>query len=272
MNFGEQESGRNMTCVPHDTLQTFIDNELDADHNARVATHLSRCAECSREVARVLYLKRAIHQAANRYAPSPAFQRRIIARYSAPQVRRWWKRAMIISAATVTLVFLAASLSLFHRERGVAFCRELADLHVTTLASAVPVDVVSSDRHTVKPWFAGKLPFTFNVPDLHGSPYELVGGRMAFLNQAPAAQLIFKCRDHRISVFIVQQAVVGNSALHPPANFTLTSWRANGLAYFLVTDAAPGAIDDLVTRMKKVASGPDVAQILLPRELMRYAL
>ncbi len=64
---------------------------------------------------------------------------------------------------------------------------ELADLHVTALASANPVDVVSSDRHTVKPWFEGKIPFTFNLPELQDSELTLVGGRIAYLGQSPGS-------------------------------------------------------------------------------------
>ena len=76
---------------------------------------------------------------------------------------------------------------------------------MATLASANPVDVISTDRHTVKPWFEGKIPFTFNLPELEGSPFALVGGRVSYLNQSPGAELIFRVRQHQISVFIFQE-------------------------------------------------------------------
>ena len=68
---------------------------------------------------------------------------------------------------------------------------ELADLHVATLASSNPVDVVSTDRHTVKPWFAGKIPFTFNLPELQDSPFVLVGGRVSYLTNRRGRSLFF---------------------------------------------------------------------------------
>ena len=76
---------------------------------------------------------------------------------------------------------------------------ELVDLHVATLASSNPIDVVSSDRHTVKPWFEGKIPFTFNLPELQNSPFTLVGGRVSYLNQSPelASQRPPLFRDRR---------------------------------------------------------------------------
>jgi anti-sigma factor RsiW len=242
-----------MTCVSHDTLQTYIDNELEPQECTPVAAHLRECATCSRELANVVRLKRATQQAGRRFTAPAALQRKIMQQVSVAKPQRWWTRVMVIAPALAAVLLVVISLGVFQRERGVAFCRELTDLHVSTLASANPVEVASSDRHTVKPWFAGRLPFTFNVPELQGSSYDLIGGRMAYIDQSPAAQLIFKYREHRISVFIVQQAAVGQRGVHPPANFTLTTWRANGLAYFLVTDASPDSVTDLVARLKAAA-------------------
>jgi anti-sigma factor RsiW len=241
-----------MTCVSQDTLQTFLDNELETSENSRVSEHLRGCATCSRELANTVRLKRATHQAGQRFTPSAAFQRKMMAQFSVTKVPQpnWWRRAMLLAPSALGILLLVVSLGFYQRERSVAFCRELTDLHISTLASATPVDVVSSDRHTVKPWFAGRLPFTFNLPELQGSQYDLIGGRMAFLGQSPAAQLIFKYREHKVSVFIVQEDAVGNRGVHPPANFTLTTWHANGLAYFLVTDASPDTMSDLIARMK----------------------
>ena len=132
---------------------------------------------------------------------------------------------------------------------------ELADLHVTTLASANPVDVVSSDRHNVKPWFAGKIPFSFDLPELQGSQFELVGGRVSYLEQSPGAQLLFRVRKHQISVFIFQaRALPLDFASEEEMNarsFHLESWRRNGLQYFAISDVAPEdlrALSDLLKR------------------------
>jgi len=72
---------------------------------------------------------------------------------------------------------------------------EIADLHVSTLASSSPVDVISTDRHTVKPWFQGKIPFAFNLPELQNSEFTLIGGRMTYLDQTPGAHLIYDARS-----------------------------------------------------------------------------
>jgi anti-sigma factor RsiW len=119
---------------------------------------------------------------------------------------------------------------------------ELADLHVTTLASATPVDVVSSDRHTVKPWFEGRIPFSFNLPDLNGSGFTLVGGRITYFAQTPGAHLIFRLRNHEISVFIFQDrglesANLSSGVIHA-LSFTVDNWAQNGLRYFVVGDVS----------------------------------
>jgi anti-sigma factor RsiW len=131
---------------------------------------------------------------------------------------------------------------------------ELADLHVATLASSNPVDVISTDRHTVKPWFAGKIPFTFNLPELGDSPFSLVGGKVSYLNQSPGAELIFRVRQHQISVFIFQEQALGNTrpedAMQTALSFNVRSWSRNGLRYFVIGDASPQDLDKLSELMK----------------------
>jgi anti-sigma factor RsiW len=73
---------------------------------------------------------------------------------------------------------------------------ELPDLHVATTASANPVEVISTGRHTVKPWFQGKLPFTFNLPELQDSTYKLLGDKLVYFEHAPGAQLLYELHKH----------------------------------------------------------------------------
>jgi anti-sigma factor RsiW len=126
---------------------------------------------------------------------------------------------------------------------------ELADLHVSTLASANPVDVVSSDRHTVKPWFQGKLPFTFNLPDVQTSPFKLIGGRLTYFQQSPGAQLLYEMGKHQISVFIFQNrpelSRFAGSSLRRQLAFNTETWVDGGLWYFVLGDASPSDIHDL---------------------------
>ena len=132
---------------------------------------------------------------------------------------------------------------------------EIADLHVAALASSSPVDVISTDRHTVKPWFQGKIPFAFNLPELQNSEFSLVGGRMTYLEQTPGAHLIYDVRKHHISVLIFQErslpASLDKNSLSPKKlPFNMETWSQSGLRYFVVSDASAADIDRLAKLLK----------------------
>jgi len=136
---------------------------------------------------------------------------------------------------------------------------EIADLHVTTLASSSPVDVVSTDRHTVKPWFQGKIPFAFTLPDLTNSEFSLLGGRMTYLDQMPGAHLIYDFRKHHISVFVFQErslpAKCYEKFLSPKnLSFNTETWSQGGLRYFVIGDANAADIKNLAKLFKTGAS------------------
>ena len=120
---------------------------------------------------------------------------------------------------------------------------------MATLASANPVDVISTDRHTVKPWFEGKIPFTFNLPELQGSPFVLVGGRVSYLRQSPGAELILRIRQHQISLFIFQEEELSDAqeseSVRTAHSFEVRNWRRNGLLYFAVGDVNGQDLDRL---------------------------
>jgi anti-sigma factor RsiW len=153
--------------------------------------------------------------------------------------------ALLILLISVAVVFYAGRA----RDTRNGVFSELADLHVSTLASATPVDVVSTDRHTVKPWFEGKIPFAFNLPELQGTGFELVGGRVAYLGQRPGAQLIYRLRKHEISVFILQASGSDATALSSRPirahSFHIEGWEQNGLRFFVVGDVGESDIEAL---------------------------
>jgi anti-sigma factor RsiW len=236
-------------------LDAHFDGELSAVEARAVEEHLRTCASCSAEGLSILQQKLAVRAAGQRFSPDPAFRARIESRVTgrAPSP---WKRYWLPVLATATVVLVvAATLLMLNRDRASQqqLLGELADLHVSTLASSNPVDVVSTDRHTVKPWFAGRIPFTFNLPELHDSPFTLVGGRVSYLNRSPGAELIYRVRQHQISVFIFQQkdlpGLRGNESL-TTLSFQVRSWSRSGLSYFVIGDANAQDIDKLEALLK----------------------
>jgi len=240
-------------------LDTYLDGELQREEERALREHLRTCSTCAADVLDRMEMKRSIQSAAMRFSPDPAFRARIrkLVAASSPARRGWkwqWRPILALSAAGVVLI---AALWITHLQRGAReqhLVSELVDLHVATLASLNPVDVVSSDRHTVKPWFEGKLPFTFDLPDLQGLPFSLLGGRTSYLNESVGAELIFRLRQHNISVFIFQERAVGagcvENTLTSELNFHLQSWSKNGLCYVVIGDVGPEDLEKLSTLLK----------------------
>jgi len=194
-----------MTCDEvRGKLTPYVDSELPAGEMTELESHLRGCAACAAEALGLLQTKLATRAAGMRYAPSSEFRMRMEQMMQAKRKPAWWRiRFPRLATAAVAAVLLIGSIALWvnhsGRERELA---EIADLHVTALASSNPVDVVSTDNHTVKPWFAGKLPFSFNLPELQNSGFTLDGGRVAYFERNAGAQLLFKLRKHQLSVFI----------------------------------------------------------------------
>lgn len=168
-----------------------------------------------------------------------------------------WIPKLAVAAVTALLLIGAGVTWGRHWQREQAFA-ELADLHVATLASSNPVDVVSTDRHTVKPWFAGKLPFTFNLPELQGSPYKLVGGRVAYFEQSPSAELLFDAGKHQLTVYIFQDhsgttLFNGGITTAHKLDFNIETWSEAGLRYVVISDADRAAVHGLSELLQRAA-------------------
>jgi anti-sigma factor RsiW len=236
-------------------LDAYFDGELPAYETLALDKHLRTCAACSAEGLSRLQLKLAVRAAGQRFKSDPAFRARIEQSLAARKSSTWKRYWLPVVAAAAVLLIAGAGLLTLNRERREQqqLLGELTDLHVATLASSNPVDVVSTDRHTVKPWFEGKIPFTFNLPELQGSPFVLVGGRVAYLNQAPGAELIFRARQHQISVFIFQEREmrnIGGDTELTAHSFGVRSWSRKGLRYFVVGDVSNQELDKLSELLK----------------------
>jgi len=235
-------------------LDAYVDGELPAQQVNELGIHLRGCAPCAADALERVQMKRSVADAAKCYEPSAEFRKKILAQATVQTRSKrssfWGWQVVALPAALVLIISLAMSFFV-SREKAKRdrVYSELADLHVATLASTAPVDVVSTDRHTVKPWFEGKLPFTFNLPELAGSDFTLLGGRVTYLQQTPGAQLIYRIRKHEISVFIVQDrgAEAASWASDPLSmlSFTFETWSKNGLRYFVVGDTSAADIDAL---------------------------
>lgn len=235
-----------------DKLDAYVDGELSLPEANELGAHLRECSGCAAEALERVQMKRSVADAGNCFEPSSEFRKRIemSVHKSSKKTNIWGWQIVALPAALVLLISLAmgfyVSREKLKRDRVYG---ELADLHVATLASATPVDVLSSDKHTVKPWFEGRIPFTFNLPELQGTDFTLVGGRVAYMGQAPGAQLIYQLRKHQLSVFIFQDRgpEMARWASDPTSmlSFTFETWAKNGLRYFVVGDVSGADVETL---------------------------
>ena len=233
-------------------LDRHLDGELPVAEAAALAAHLRTCAACSGEVLERVQLKRAVQMAGSRYTPSGELRNRIakkVGSKSKSGIAEWWRLILVPALVLVIAAFFLTGYIGQQRAARQRIYGELADLHVSTLASSTLVDVVSSDRHTVKPWFQGRIPFTFNLPELTGSDFALIGGRVAYLEQIPSAHLIYQIRKHYISVFILPDRAAEIKSLPTGTadtlSFHMETWAQNGLRYFVIGDTSEGDLQRL---------------------------
>jgi anti-sigma factor RsiW len=237
-------------------LDNCLDGELPEEEMRGFDAHVRNCPSCSADALAHVQMKRAIQVAGKRYAPSAEFRKRMQQKIAAKPQRSFglgWTLA--VAAAVILVVGTLTSAYLGTRSGRDQVFSEIADLHVATLASSSPVDVISTDRHTVKPWFQGKIPFAFNLPELQNTEFSLLGGRMTYLDQTPGAHLIYDMRKHHISVFVFQERSLSaklddNSVWPKQLPFNLETWSQGGLRYFVIGDASAADIDSLAKLFK----------------------
>lgn len=226
-----------MSCEWREKIGPYVDEELAPAAQQELSAHLAGCSECTAAVAEHLAVKKAVRVAGSRFSAPPELHAAIYRQlHPAQSSGVWWKWvAGVVSVAAI----LAIAVLLLRPAPDNRMVSGLVDQHITTLASANPVDIVNNNRHVVKPWFQGKLPFTFNPPELAGSSYELIGAKQVFVQQRQGALLLYRAGAHKISVFVFQASDRGTSSpsWKRERSFNSCSWREAGLEFHMITDA-----------------------------------
>ena len=245
-------------------LDTYLDGELPSQEMRAFDVHVHNCPSCSADALKRVQAKRTIQVAGKRFTPSAEFRRRLQQRIAAKPRRGRFGFAWMTATAVIAILAVVGLTAAYNERERVSteqVYSEVADLHVGTLASSSPVDVISTDRHTVKPWFQGKIPFAFDLPELQNSEFSLLGGRMTYLDQTPGAHLIYDVRKHHISVFVFQERSLRlpgrlneNSFAPKNVSFNIKTWSQGGLRYFVIGDASAADIDSLAKLFKADAS------------------
>lgn len=243
-----------------DTLSAFIDGELPAGERQEAQQHLSDCHACALQVLSAIQFKAATARAGHRFSPTPDTLARLTAQLQSQSQTK--KTARIYSIRPAAWAALAAAVLLvasflgwrqIHQTNTLA--TELLDQHLATLGSGATPQVISTDRHTVKPWFQGRLPFSFNLPDAAALPPNtaLIGADLTYFNGQPAALLLFTIHKHQVSIFLTQRAngpiLTALPTTH--AGFTIQSATTRELCILAVSDVNPADLGLLVASLAR---------------------
>lgn len=234
-----------MNCS-RDLIEAYLDDELNAAQHSAIEGHLATCPNCSETCARLRKQKASIKAAAPYYRPPPNLQRSVrdalrrVGPEKAKPVSQVPWRWLTIAASLLLAVSVSWNVAQLHPRSSEAEVAEnvLSD-HIRSLIGTRLVDVPSSDQHTVKPWFAGKLDFSPEVKDLEAQGFPLVGGRIEYLAGRRVAALVYHRRQHVITLFIWPDASSsGVDASISRNGYNLLRWTADPMTYWAVSDVS----------------------------------
>jgi anti-sigma factor RsiW len=222
------------------------DEELDVVQQVEVESHVRGCAACSTRFEAAEALSAAIRAAAPRYEPPPELLRRLAAiepprgdRVVARPLK--WQRWAGLAAAAILLLVCGITIGVMQSRRAGggadALVQDVVAAHVRSLMADHLVDVASSDRHTVKPWFEGKLDFAPPVVDLTEEGFPLIGGRLEYLAGHPAAAIVYRRGQHTINLLVspANGAASGEPQTSQTDGYSVIRWRAGGLDHVAVS-------------------------------------
>ncbi len=249
-------------------LPAYLDDELDVAESLRVQQHLAECGDCRRAQDEQLALRSALRDPALYAHPSADFAKRIEAavRKAAQEEARSQRPAWFewLRLGTFRWVPAAAALVVVATSGAFLAMNRLRSSHDELIASAVLaghirslqaehlVDVPSSDRHTVKPWFQGKLDFSPPVPDLSELGWPLIGGRLDYVDGRPVAALIYQRRMHKINVFVWPNHGSADNAIkqEDAQGYQILHWNGAEMTYWVVSDLNNAELLDLARALR----------------------
>src|SRR5262249_49132796 len=248
-------------------MDGYLDSELDLVRSLEIEEHLKECPSCSQVYESHQALRAAIQTGAPYFKTSAELEKRIRsamrkaskvapARRMLPWPFTWgWAGAGVALAILVLLIWRMGPIALGPSgDKGVA--QEVLSSHIRSLMASHLTDVPSSDQHTVKPWFNGKLDFSPPVPDLAGEGFDLVGGRLDYVEGRPVAALVYRRRKHFINLFVWPEdnrsSVVPKAVTHQ--GYNLLHWTQSGMSYWAVSDLNRSELEEFARLIESRAA------------------
>jgi anti-sigma factor RsiW len=265
---------RVMNCSEYEVLlHALIDGELDAGHARDVEEHVATCPGCVAKLSAFRAMREAMARADLKQVapahlrsrieaalPSPEAQvsAEIIAprKFLQPSRRTFFggfaAGSALSAALAATLVF-----TVFTHDQEQTIADEVVSAHIRSLQPGHLIDVETSDQHTVKPWFDGKVDVAPPVIDLTAEGFTLLGGRLDYIDGEPVASVVYKRRKHVINLLVAQRlgAEHANVTNRTVQGYNVRHWSAGGLDFWAVSDLDPTELNEFVQKISTAFRG-----------------
>jgi anti-sigma factor RsiW len=234
-------------------LQAYVDGELDVVKSLEIEAHHSGCIACAREEASLRALHTALSNSALYHETPPPLERRV--RTALRDARRaeggrrlafkYYRWVGAAAAAILLFAIIVKGVLPPGSSIGEITAGEVVDDHLRSLTENHLTDVLSSNQHTVKPWFDGRLTFTPPVEDLSPEGFPLIGGRLDYLNGHQVAAVVYRRRQHIINLFIspAENAADTLPVTRVRGGYNIIHWTKSGMSYWAVSSVSAGELE-----------------------------
>jgi anti-sigma factor RsiW len=222
-------------------LHALIDGELDAGHAREVEEHVAACPHCAARLREFTEMRAAMNPTALRFIAPHSLRSRIEGKLPAPEKaasRRSVLKGFAIGATASALAASGLLVMVLRQDDDRRVLGEVVSAHLRSLQAQHLTDVVSSDQHTVKPWFNGRLDVAPPVVDLTALGFTLLGGRLDYVDAKPVAAIVYRRRIHVINLFCAPApgAASRRAKMESLQGFNVRRWTENGLNLWAVSD------------------------------------
>ena len=249
-----------MTCKEtRDVLNAYMDGELDSAGSLAVETHMRGCASCLGEVESLHALASAIENGSLRFKAPDHLKRKVqgAIRAANPPARNsffYWRWASVLASLVLVAAVTWTVTTYWTRSAGeTLLVNDIVSSHVRSMMANHVTDVASSNSHTVKPWFSGKLDYSPPTKDFTEQGYRLIGGRLDYLDNRPVAALVYQRSQHFINLFVWPSNETATTKEEQLARqgYNLIHWNQSGMTYWLVSELNLPELEECARLLKQ---------------------
>ena len=253
-----------MNCAECEILlHALIDGELDAGHSRDIEAHVAGCAACAAKLKSIRALRDAMAGAQLKEAAPAHLRSRIEAALPVPSAqviaprkffqpsRRTFFGGFAVGSALSAALAASLVLAVVRNDQNQTVADEVVSAHIRSLQAGHLMDVETSDQHTVKPWFNGRLDVAPPVIDLTAEGFTLLGGRLDYIDSEPVGSIIYRRRKHVINLFVAQRLGTRQPVAMAKTiqGYNIRHWSREGLDFWAVSDLAGDELDEFVQKI-----------------------